>query len=182
MNSEPDEDSGSPKPGFEGDSEPNQDQDAESGEPMASDGDDPSSAEAEEDSSSHAVIATEAQISFNAPTDFKEQIVSAKEEPAEPTEESMEVTPSTDAETSEPNSAEVAHETGIKRKLESENEETPESVEPKKDMNHFKKPHLDEEVQALLPDLQKYWKPVEDDPSDFSGWTHLLQYVDHAVC
>ncbi|XP_058808980.1 pre-mRNA-processing factor 39 isoform X2 [Phymastichus coffea] len=29
-----------------------------------------------------------------------------------------------------------------------------------------------------LPELEKYWKAVNDDPSDFTGWTYLLQYVD----
>ncbi|BES91311.1 HAT [Nesidiocoris tenuis] len=29
-----------------------------------------------------------------------------------------------------------------------------------------------------LPELEKYWKAVRDDPADFTGWTYLLQYVD----
>uniref|UniRef100_A0A8D8WCR0 Pre-mRNA-processing factor 39 n=1 Tax=Cacopsylla melanoneura TaxID=428564 RepID=A0A8D8WCR0_9HEMI len=29
-----------------------------------------------------------------------------------------------------------------------------------------------------LPELQKYWKTVKDNPADFTGWTYLLQYVD----
>jgi pre-mRNA-processing factor 39 len=29
-----------------------------------------------------------------------------------------------------------------------------------------------------LPELDKYWKAVNDDPTDFTGWTYLLQYVD----
>ncbi len=32
-----------------------------------------------------------------------------------------------------------------------------------------------------LPLLEKYWKAVKDDPTDFTGWTYLLQYVDQAV-
>jgi len=28
------------------------------------------------------------------------------------------------------------------------------------------------------PDLAKFWKAVEDDPQDFTGWTYLLQFVD----
>ncbi|TRY76315.1 hypothetical protein TCAL_12029 [Tigriopus californicus] len=27
-------------------------------------------------------------------------------------------------------------------------------------------------------DLAKFWKTVEDDPADFTGWTYLLQFVD----
>ncbi|CAG0883691.1 unnamed protein product [Darwinula stevensoni] len=29
-----------------------------------------------------------------------------------------------------------------------------------------------------LKDLEKYWKPLKEDPNDFTGWTYLLQYVD----
>lgn len=29
-----------------------------------------------------------------------------------------------------------------------------------------------------LPDLDRYWKAVNDDPSDFTAWTYLLQYVE----
>lgn len=32
-----------------------------------------------------------------------------------------------------------------------------------------------------LPDLDKYWKAVNDDPSDFTAWTYLLQYVEQEV-
>ena len=32
-----------------------------------------------------------------------------------------------------------------------------------------------------LPELDKYWKAVNDDPADFTGWTYLLQYVDQEV-
>ena len=28
-------------------------------------------------------------------------------------------------------------------------------------------------------ELAKFWKTVEDDPSDFTGWTYLLQFVDN---
>ena len=78
---------------------------------------------------------------------------------------------------------EESGESGVKRKLDDATDtETLEVVKKeKKEYIPSKTPHLDEEIVGLLPDLQKYWKPVEDDPSDFSGWTHLLQYVDHAV-
>ena len=32
-----------------------------------------------------------------------------------------------------------------------------------------------------LPDLEKYWKPVNEDATNFTGWTYLLQYVDQEV-
>lgn len=30
-------------------------------------------------------------------------------------------------------------------------------------------------------ELDKYWKSVNDDPTDFTAWTYLLQYVDQEV-
>lgn len=30
-------------------------------------------------------------------------------------------------------------------------------------------------------DLEKYWKPVKENPGDFTGWTYLLQYVEQEV-
>lgn len=50
-----------------------------------------------------------------------------------------------------------------------------------------KKPLLDNDAEKekdekskskKLPTLDKYWKAVNDDPTDFTGWTYLLQYVD----
>lgn len=35
--------------------------------------------------------------------------------------------------------------------------------------------------KKTLPELDKYWKVVNDDPTDFTGWTYLLQYVDQEV-
>ncbi|XP_017784067.1 PREDICTED: pre-mRNA-processing factor 39 [Nicrophorus vespilloides] len=36
----------------------------------------------------------------------------------------------------------------------------------------------DKDKAKKLPELDKYWKAVNDDPADFTGWTYLLQYVD----
>ena len=35
-----------------------------------------------------------------------------------------------------------------------------------------------EKRRKRSPELAKFWKTVEDDPSDFSGWTYLLQFID----
>lgn len=35
--------------------------------------------------------------------------------------------------------------------------------------------------KKTLPELDKYWKAVNDDATDFTGWTYLLQYVDQEV-
>lgn len=32
-----------------------------------------------------------------------------------------------------------------------------------------------------LPELDKLWNAVINDPTDFTGWTYLLQYVDNEV-
>ncbi|VVD01542.1 unnamed protein product, partial [Leptidea sinapis] len=42
-----------------------------------------------------------------------------------------------------------------------------------------KRPSTEEKPKKkALPELEKYWKVVNDDPTDFTGWTYLLQYVD----
>ncbi|XP_047536779.1 pre-mRNA-processing factor 39 isoform X1 [Vanessa atalanta] len=42
-----------------------------------------------------------------------------------------------------------------------------------------KRSSVDEKPKKkALPELDKYWKVVNDDPTDFTGWTYLLQYVD----
>ena len=38
-----------------------------------------------------------------------------------------------------------------------------------------------EESQKELTELDKYWKAVKDNPTDFTGWTYLLQYVEQEV-
>uniref|UniRef100_UPI00358E2AC5 pre-mRNA-processing factor 39 isoform X2 n=1 Tax=Myxine glutinosa TaxID=7769 RepID=UPI00358E2AC5 len=34
------------------------------------------------------------------------------------------------------------------------------------------------ELLCLPPEFEKYWKAVEENPQDFTGWTYLLQYVE----
>lgn len=77
-----------------------------------------------------------------------------------------------------------------KRKNESDKEDgdTPESESKKKALvkNGESKPTSTEKRTLTeespkpksLPELDKYWKVVNDDPTDFTGWTYLLQYVD----
>ena len=33
-----------------------------------------------------------------------------------------------------------------------------------------------------LSELEQYWKAVRDNPTDFTGWTYLLQYIEQEVC
>lgn len=43
--------------------------------------------------------------------------------------------------------------------------------------SQLRKKNKTEEVKPIT-ELQKYWQAVIVDPSDFAGWTYLLQYVD----
>ncbi|KAK0086782.1 hypothetical protein PV325_002502, partial [Microctonus aethiopoides] len=88
----------------------------------------------------------------------------------------------------------VKVEAGGKRKLNAEGEYDPSSpTSETNDETPAKKVALttdteqtDEKEEAqpaspkkkTLPELDKYWKAVNEDPSDFTGWTYLLQYVD----
>ena len=38
-----------------------------------------------------------------------------------------------------------------------------------------------EEKKVEPSALEKFWKAVRDNPSDFTGWTYLLQYVEQQV-
>ncbi|KMQ86887.1 pre-mrna-processing factor 39 [Lasius niger] len=82
---------------------------------------------------------------------------------------------------------------GTKRKLNAEGEYDPSSpTSENNDEAPAKKVALSNEADAgdkqetkpaspkkkTLPELEKYWKAVNEDPSDFTGWTYLLQYVD----
>ncbi|XP_019552214.3 pre-mRNA-processing factor 39 [Aedes albopictus] len=63
-----------------------------------------------------------------------------------------------------------------KRKLEKDDEKADKSAEAPE-----KKTKVDAPVEPekkKLPDLDKYWKAVNDDSTDFTAWTYLLQYVD----
>ncbi|KAL3285703.1 hypothetical protein HHI36_000233 [Cryptolaemus montrouzieri] len=59
---------------------------------------------------------------------------------------------------------------------------TSESEAPAKKVKEDKEAdkEKDEKLAKLkkLPELDKFWKAVNDDPTDFTGWTYLLQYVD----
>lgn len=83
-----------------------------------------------------------------------------------------------------------------KRKLNAEGEYDPSSpTSENNDEAPAKKVALSNEADAgdkqeikpaspkkkTLPELEKYWKAVNEDPSDFTGWTYLLQYVDQEV-
>lgn len=50
-----------------------------------------------------------------------------------------------------------------------------------KERDKEKEKHKEEKERKKLPDLEKYWRVVKDDATDFTGWTYLLQYVDSEV-
>ena len=68
------------------------------------------------------------------------------------------------------------------RKSPSENEPKKRSTSQDNDEEPVnKKSKSEEEVKEKKkrsPDLAKFWKAVEEDPTDFTGWTYLLQFVD----
>ncbi|XP_012538436.1 pre-mRNA-processing factor 39 isoform X3 [Monomorium pharaonis] len=87
----------------------------------------------------------------------------------------------------------IKAESGTKRKLNAEGEYDPSSpTSENNDEAPAKKVALSTDVEIgdkqeikpaspkkkTLPELEKYWKAVNEDPSDFTGWTYLLQYVD----
>jgi pre-mRNA-processing factor 39 len=92
---------------------------------------------------------------------------------------------------------EAKEEKGEKRKRRGFSDTPPEDLEPpKKIKGLFKNPPYQfgsyfpdcaelngdaKEEKKKLPELDKYWKAVKDDSSDFTGWTYLLQYVDQEV-
>ncbi|KAH8326723.1 hypothetical protein KR067_012274, partial [Drosophila pandora] len=58
-----------------------------------------------------------------------------------------------------------------------------EAKEKKKEKERDKEKEKDtdkdkEKERKKLPDLDKYWRAVKEDSTDFTGWTYLLQYVD----
>ncbi|XP_033625422.1 pre-mRNA-processing factor 39-like isoform X4 [Asterias rubens] len=55
-----------------------------------------------------------------------------------------------------------------------------EPVKKSEKMTKEEKAKADAE-KAPPPELEKYWKAVKDKPTDFTGWTYLLQYVEQQV-
>uniref|UniRef100_A0AAR5QFG4 Pre-mRNA-processing factor 39 n=1 Tax=Dendroctonus ponderosae TaxID=77166 RepID=A0AAR5QFG4_DENPD len=60
----------------------------------------------------------------------------------------------------------------------SENEAPPKKLKEEKDDKDKEGADAKPAKPKKLPELDKYWKAVNDDPTDFTGWTCLLQYVD----
>lgn len=65
-----------------------------------------------------------------------------------------------------------------KKQEEEKKEEKPvETEEEKKERREKEKKEREEKTKAK--ELEKFWKAVKDDPSDFQGWTYLLQFADN---
>lgn len=73
---------------------------------------------------------------------------------------------------------------GGKRKLEDydPNSPTDDTESPDKKKLKTEEEEKAEKPKAKLPELDKFWKAVNDDSTDFTAWTYLLQYVDVEVC
>jgi pre-mRNA-processing factor 39 len=58
-------------------------------------------------------------------------------------------------------------------------EEALKKIEAAKLLKEKEKQEAEEKAKnAHKNELDKFWKTVKDDPTDFTGWTHLLQFVD----
>lgn len=51
----------------------------------------------------------------------------------------------------------------------------------KENVKESEKVKEEKKERKRLPELDKYWRAVKSDPTDFTGWTYLLQYVDNEV-
>ncbi|XP_050429270.1 pre-mRNA-processing factor 39-like [Adelges cooleyi] len=67
------------------------------------------------------------------------------------------------------------------RKSDKKRSRTPSKDRSSKDNSKKRPKSNDKEKESKkLRELDKFWQTVRDDPSDFIGWTYLLQYVDGA--
>ncbi|XP_050532033.1 pre-mRNA-processing factor 39-like [Daktulosphaira vitifoliae] len=67
------------------------------------------------------------------------------------------------------------------RKNDKKRSRTPSKERSTKDTPKKRPKSNDKEKESKkLRELDKFWQTVRDDPSDFIGWTYLLQYVDGA--
>ncbi|XP_018793549.1 PREDICTED: pre-mRNA-processing factor 39 [Bactrocera latifrons] len=88
--------------------------------------------------------------------------------PMSPTSESNDATPISSVE-SKKNKTDVSS---------GENEHKERKKEKDREREKEKEKEKEKE-RKRLPDLDKYWRAVKEDPADFTGWTYLLQYVDN---
>jgi len=64
-----------------------------------------------------------------------------------------------------------------KKEEEKKDEKPVETEEEKKERREKEKKEREEKTKAK--ELEKFWKAVKDDSSDFQGWTYLLQFADN---
>jgi len=147
-------------------------------EPVANEGEEEST---KDESKEEYVKSPEKQVS---PT---KRVIEEKPEEEEKTEEEPptkrlksegeeEVSKPTDEEVSEP-TAEPVSDKDEKKEEEKKDEKPVETEEEKKERREKEKKEREEKTKAK--ELEKFWKAVKDDPSDFQGWTYLLQFADN---
>ncbi len=118
----------------------------------------------------------------------EESETKAEEEEA-PVEEAREEEAPVEEAREEDAPVEEAEEVNSKKEEEEKAEEEPpekkrkmeegDQVELKEDEKAKEEEGGDKEPEKKRPpELEKFWKAVTDDPTDFTGWTYLLQYVD----
>ncbi|XP_067619258.1 pre-mRNA-processing factor 39 [Eurosta solidaginis] len=105
--------------------------------------------------------------------------------PMSPTSESNDGSPNLPVEKkskTESNSGESDHKERKREKEKEREREKEKDKEREKDKDKEREREKEKEKEKerkRLPDLDKYWRAVKDDPADFTGWTYLLQYVDN---
>ena len=58
---------------------------------------------------------------------------------------------------------------------------TKQLIEEKDDVEEEEEDDDEEEEEKENPELNKYWKAVKENPTDFTAWTYLLQFVEQNV-
>lgn len=66
--------------------------------------------------------------------------------------------------------------------MEMENQTDVQAAQPPQQQNESTDQVADENTNMVAEDeIETYWKPVRENPSDFDSWTYLLQYVEKKV-
>ncbi|XP_034112474.1 pre-mRNA-processing factor 39 isoform X1 [Drosophila albomicans] len=126
-------------------------------------------ADKDEDSSQSKIDEDDGEQSSEQQTSTKSK-ATEQYNPSSPTSESNDAPPSEKR-------AKIDEADGEQKDKEKDNKKEKERDKDKEKEKDKEKDNKEKE-RKKLPDLDKYWRVVKDDASDFTGWTYLLQYVD----
>eukprot|EP00092_Neocalanus_flemingeri_P037907 GFUD01041262.1.p1 GENE.GFUD01041262.1~~GFUD01041262.1.p1 ORF type:complete len:747 (+),score=270.92 GFUD01041262.1:56-2296(+) len=121
---------------------------------------------------------TEEDIEGNRPTEDLGKSVSDAKSPENPPVEDKIDNSEPDHENQEPTDPENTEDEPPAKKSKIA-EEALKKIEAEKQRKEKEKQDAEEKSKIdRKKELDKFWKTVKDDPTDFTGWTHLLQFVD----